>query len=196
VICRECEDVSLAIEAAGVRRVVIRTGIVLARGAGALKLMTPIFKLGPGVPIGSGGRLLAHGNQWMSWIHIDDIVGIFRLALDRADATGPMNGTAPEPVRNADFARTFSTVLRTRLTPWRVYVPVGPPDWLLRLALGETATVITTGQKVLPAKALALGYHFKYPQLQSALRAVSAPRASAQLSEGHGHSAHAHAHHS
>ena len=108
----------------------------------------------------------------MSWIHIDDIVGIFRLAIENAGASGPMNGTAPEPVRNADFARTFSEVLRTRYTPWRVYLPVGPPDALLRLLVGEVAGVITTGQRVVPAKAIALGYKFKYPHLADALRAI------------------------
>ena len=77
VVCRECEDASTSIEPLGVRRAVVRTGIVLAPGAGALKIMTPIFKLGPGAPIGSGGGPVGKGDQWMSWIHIDDIVGIF-----------------------------------------------------------------------------------------------------------------------
>ena len=83
-----------------------------------------------------------------------------------------MNGTAPNPVRNAEFAKTFSSVLRKRATPWRFYLPVGPPDAMLRLVLGEVATVITTGQKVLPAKALGLGYTFQYPDLAGALRAI------------------------
>ncbi len=172
VICRECEEASAAVETLGVRRVMVRTGIVLAPGEGALRIMTPIFKLGPGTPIGGSGKLLAQGNQWMSWIHVDDIVGIFRLALENAGASGPLNGTAPEPVRNADFARTFSEVLRTPYTPWRRFVPFGPPDAVLRLMVGEVASVITTGQRVVPAKALALGYRFKYPHLADALRAV------------------------
>jgi uncharacterized protein len=172
VICRECEEASAGLEQLGIRRVTVRTGIVLAPGAGALKIMTPLFKLGPGVPIGGAGMFFAQGNQWMSWIHLDDIVGIFRLALENAGASGPLNGTAPEPVRNADFARTFSSVLRKRHTPWRVYLPFGPPDALLRLMLGEVASAITTGQRVVPAKALALGYRFKYPHLADALRAI------------------------
>ena len=153
VVCRELEDVSHALEALGVRRSVVRTGIVLAAGDGALKIMTPIFKLGPGAPIGSGGRMAADGKQWMSWIHIDDITGIFQLAVENDGAVGPINGTAPNPVRNSEFTKTFSDVLRTPLTPWRVFVPIGPPDSLLKLVLGEVATVITTGQRVLPAKA-------------------------------------------
>jgi uncharacterized protein len=140
-----------------------------------LKVMTPIFKLGPGVPIGAAGKLIAQGNQWMSWIHLDDIVGIFRLALENAGARGPLNGTAPEPVRNADFARTFSSVLRKPHTPWRVYLPFGPPDVMLRLMVGEVSTAITTGQRALPAKALSLGYRFKYPHLADALRAIVEP---------------------
>jgi uncharacterized protein len=173
VLCRECEEVSETIASVGVRRAIVRTGIVLAPNAGALKIMTPIFKLGPGLPIGSGARFFAQGSQWMSWIHIDDIVGIFRLALENDGAAGPLNGTAPEPVRNADFARTFSSVLRTRYTPWRVYLPFGPPDALLRLILGDVAGVITTGQRVIPARALALGYAFQYPHLVDALRAIA-----------------------
>jgi uncharacterized protein (TIGR01777 family) len=175
VVCRECEDVSRSIETLGVRRAIVRTGIVLAPDGGALRLMTPIFKLGPGTPVGSGGKLVARGDQWMSWIHVDDIVGILALAIDNEGATGPLNGTAPNPVRNAEFAKTFSSVLKKPYTPWRVYLPVGPPDGMLRLVLGEVATIITTGQKVIPAKPLALGYSFKFPLLADALRAVTAP---------------------
>jgi NAD dependent epimerase/dehydratase family enzyme len=134
----------------------------------------------------------------MSWIHIDDIVGLFRLAIENSAASGPLNGTAPEPVRNAEFARTFSEVLRTPYTPWRRYVPFGPPDGLLRLLLGDVASVITTGQRVLPKKALALGYVFKYPHLVDALRAVIAhvPAKTPEPEPAHEHShSHAQAHH-
>jgi uncharacterized protein (TIGR01777 family) len=183
VLCRECEEVSADLESEDVRRAVVRTGIVLAREGGALRIMNPIFKLGPGMPVGSAGRFFAHGRQWMSWIHIDDIVGIFRLAMDQAGATGPINGTAPEPVRNSEFARTFSSVLRKPYTPWRVYLPFGPPDAFLRGVLGEVAEIITTGQRVVPVKALALGYRFKYPTLAEALRALAAPRPGDAVSE-------------
>jgi uncharacterized protein (TIGR01777 family) len=173
VVCRETEDVTAAVEGLGVRRAVVRTGIVLARNEGALRFMTPIFKLGPGAPIGSKGKFgPASGQQWMSWIHLDDIVGIFRMALENDEAAGPLNGTAPHPVRNAEFARTFSRVLRSRATPWRVYLPFGPPDVMLQLMLGEVASVITAGQKVLPAKILGLGYKFRYPELEGALREI------------------------
>jgi uncharacterized protein (TIGR01777 family) len=172
-VCRETEEATHSLEALGVRRAIVRTGIVLSAEEGALKKMAPLFKMAPGAPIGSGGRLgAARGEQWMSWIHIDDIVGIFKLAIENAGAHGPLNGTAPHPVRNAEFAKTFSAVLRSRLTPWRFFVPVGPPDALLRMALGEVAGVITTGQKVRPTKPLELGYTFRYPELEGALRAI------------------------
>jgi uncharacterized protein (TIGR01777 family) len=173
VVCRECEEVSEPLAALGVRRAVVRTGIVLAPGEGALRIMTPIFKLGPGAPIGSQGRLgAAQGRQWMSWIHLDDIVGIFGLAIEHHQASGPLNGTAPNPVRNAEFAKTFSSVLRKPYAPWRFYLPIGPPDAMLRLVLGEVAGVVTTGQKVLPTQALSLGYSFRYPHLREALAAI------------------------
>ncbi len=195
VVCRECEDVSRSIESLGVRRAIVRTGIVLAPAAGALKIMTPIFKLGPGAPIGSGGGLVAKGDQWMSWIHVDDIVGIFRLSIDNDGASGPLNGTAPNPVRNSEFAKTFSSVLKKPYTPWRFYLPVGPPDGMLRLVLGEVATIITTGQKVLPAKPLALGYQFKYPQLAEALRAIFTAAPAPPRPAAHARPAGAGAHH-
>jgi uncharacterized protein (TIGR01777 family) len=196
VVCRECEDVSAGVEGLGVRRAVVRTGIVLARGQGALRIMTPIFKLGPGAPIGSKGSFApANGQQWMSWIHIDDIVGIIRLALENPLAAGPLNGTAPNPMRNADFARTFSAVLRKKSTPWRFYVPFGPPDALLRLVLGEVAGVITTGQKVLPAKSLELGYAFRFPELAGALEDLFTKQKEPSSALPHPNAAGAGAHH-
>jgi uncharacterized protein (TIGR01777 family) len=173
VVSREAEEVSESLQASRVRRAVVRTGVVLAPNEGALRIMTPIFKMSPGVPIGSKGKLgPAEGTQWMSWIHIDDIVGIFRLAIENSEAVGPLNGTAPHPVRNSEFAKTFSSVLRKKATPWRFYVPFGPPDAALQVILGEVASVITTGQKVLPAKVLGLGYTFQYPNLEGALREI------------------------
>ncbi|APW60339.1 TIGR01777 family oxidoreductase [Paludisphaera borealis] len=175
-VCREWEEASASVEALGVRRAIIRTGVVLAPGEGALKVMTPIFKFA-GAPVGGGGGMgPATGQQWMSWIHIDDIAGIFQLALDNPAATGPINGTAPDPARNADFSRALSKTLRKPYTPWRFFVPIGPPDPLLRLMLGEVADVIAKGQKVLPTKALALGYHFQHPDLAEALQDVFKPR--------------------
>jgi NAD dependent epimerase/dehydratase family enzyme len=112
----------------------------------------------------------------MSWIHIDDIVGILRLAIENDQATGPINGTAPHPVRNAEFSRTLTGALRKPYTFWRFFLPIGPPDALLNLALGEVAGVITTGQRVLPTKAQSLGYHFEHPELAGALQDIFARR--------------------
>jgi uncharacterized protein (TIGR01777 family) len=171
-VCREWEEAARPAESLGVRVARIRIGIVLARGAGALGVMTPLFRLQLGAaPIGSGGGLLApgRGQQWMSWIHIDDIVGILLMALDNAQAEGPINGTAPNPVRNAEFTKALAKVLR------RLPSPVGPPDALIELMLGEVAQVITRGQKVLPARAQALGYAFRFPELPRALRALFTP---------------------
>lgn len=172
-VCREWEDAAEPAEAYGCRVARIRTGIVLARGEGALGVMTPIFKWLPlgAAPVGSGAHPLAPatGKQWMSWIHLDDITGILLLALDRAEATGPINGTAPRPVRNAEFSKTLAHAVH------RLCAPIGPPDALLRLALGDVAQVITKGQKVLPTRAEALGYTFKYPELAGALKNLFAP---------------------
>ena len=99
VVCREVEEVSHSLESIGVRRAMVRTGVVLAAGEGALKIMTPIFKMGPGAPVGSQGGLVASGQQWMSWIHIDDIAGIFQLAVENDGAVGTdqWDGTKPGP---------------------------------------------------------------------------------------------------
>ncbi len=175
VVCRELEDALGPLVRAGIRTSWVRTGIVLGEGEGALKIMAPIFKMGPGAPIGSGGGAVATGRQYMSWIHMDDIVGIFRLALLDSRAEGPLNGVAPNPVTNAEFARVFSGVLHTRATPWRFFLPFGPPDALLRLALGEVADVVATGQRVIPVKALSLGYEFQHSELEEALRVIFAP---------------------
>ena len=168
VVCREWEDASAPVEGLGVRRAILRTGIVLAKGEGALKVMTPLFKIGPGVPVGGG--LVGRGRQWMSWIHLDDAVGLCRLAMEHPEATGPINVVAPGAVRNADFARALSHALWKPYAPWRVFLPVGPPDALLRLVLGELAEVVTTGQRIAPRRALELGYQFRHPDLDEALR--------------------------
>jgi uncharacterized protein (TIGR01777 family) len=172
VVCREWEEAAAPAEAMGLRLATIRTGVVLARGEGALGAMTPIYKWLPGgaAPVGGGGSPLkpGSGRQWMSWIHLDDIVGLFLLALDNPSAQGPINGSAPNPVRHSEFSKALASVL------WRPHLPFGPPDAVLDLVLGEVAQVVTKGQKVLPVKAQQLGYAFKYPQLLPALKAVFA----------------------
>lgn len=170
VVCRELEEAAGQVEPLGVRLATVRTGVVLARGEGALGVMTPIFKLGGATPVGNGGRPFrpARGRQWLSWIHSDDIVGIFLMALDNPEARGPINGTAPNPSRNFDFSRALAKVLH------RPFIPFGPPDLALEVMLGEVAQAVTKGQRVLPRRALELGYRFAHPDLAGALEAAFA----------------------
>ncbi|HEY2157683.1 MAG TPA: TIGR01777 family oxidoreductase [Isosphaeraceae bacterium] len=192
-VCREWEQAAAPDEGLGVRVAKVRTGLVLAKDEGPLGVMTPIFKWVPGgaAPVGSGDHPLGpgKGEQWMSWIHVDDIVGIFLLALDNPAASGPINGTAPNPVRNIEFSRALAKTL------WRPMLPIGPPDFGLRALLGEVADVVTKGQKVLPARALSLGYRFQYPNLPEALQTIFAkvqPEPEPARPKAHGN---AHAHH-
>jgi uncharacterized protein (TIGR01777 family) len=172
VVCREMEEAARQVEPLGVRLATIRTGVVLAKGEGALGVMTPIFKLGGASPVGNGGRPFkpATGRQWMSWIHVDDILGLFLLALDDPEAKGPINGSAPNPARNVDFSRALAKVLH------RPFLPIGPPDLMLEVLLGEVAKTVTRGQKVLPTRALQLGYRFVYPDLAETLAAAFAAK--------------------
>ena len=170
VVCRELEDAARQVEPLGVRLATVRTGVVLAKGEGALGVMGPIFKWGGASPIGNGGHPFrpATGRQWVSWIHVDDIIGLFLLALDNPEARGPINGTAPNPARNVDFSRSLAKVLH------RPFLPFGPPDLLIEVMLGEVAKAVTKGQKVLPERARQLGYSFLYPDLEAALKAAFA----------------------
>jgi uncharacterized protein (TIGR01777 family) len=150
------ERTALAAKSADVRVALVRIGIVLDPRGGALAQMLTPFKLGMGGPVASG-------KQWMSWIHHEDLVGIFLLALDRADAVGPLNGTAPNPVTNRDFSTTLGHVLHRPS-----FMPL--PAFALRLRFGEVAEVVVNGQRVLPRAAEALGYSFQFPGLEAALR--------------------------
>ncbi|HZU28398.1 MAG TPA: TIGR01777 family oxidoreductase, partial [Bryobacteraceae bacterium] len=136
----------------GVRVALIRTGIVLGPGGGAMAKMLPPFRAGV------GGKI-ASGRQWMSWIHIADIVGLFLHALDRDDVRGAVNGTAPEPVRNADFTRALGATLH-RPALFTV------PRFALEAAYGEMADALVGSQRVLPERALRTEYGFRYHQLR------------------------------
>ncbi len=154
-ICVDWELATAPAAQAGVRVVMMRTGIVLAREGGPLtKMLTP-FKFGLGGPIGSG-------RQYMSWVHIEDIVGLFTFALETPTARGPMNGTAPEPVTNKQFGKSLGRVLGRPAFMWT-------PRFMLKLVLGGAAELVTSGQHVLPKKAIEWDYHFKYRNLDLAL---------------------------
>ena len=156
-ICVEWEKEARAAEALGMRVVQVRTGVVLDARGGALQSMLPPFKLGV------GGKL-AGGRQWMSWIHIEDLVGIFRLALS-SSLQGAVNGVAPAPVTNADFTRALAKALKRP-----AIFPV--PAIALKLLYGEMAEVVLSSQRVLPKQAEAAGYRFRFPQVDAALADV------------------------
>ena len=139
----------------GLRVVRLRTGIVLGKGGGALAKMALPFKLFLGGPLGDG-------NQPMSWIHLEDEIGLILFLLDHPEARGAINATAPNPATMSEFCKTLGDVLNR--PSW---APV--PAFALRLVLGEMADMLLNGQRVLPAAAQKLGYVFKYPTLPEAL---------------------------
>jgi uncharacterized protein len=148
-----------ALAAAPPIRVVLgRTGVVLSPSGGALAQMLPFFRLGLGGPI-------AGGKQYVSWVHLDDVVGALLRCVDNPDAQGAVNVTAPSPVTNADLGRALGRVLRRPAV-----LPV--PGFALKLLYGEMAQVVTTGQRVLPERLPRLGYDFRHPDLEPALRDV------------------------
>jgi uncharacterized protein (TIGR01777 family) len=156
LLCRDWETEAMQAESLDVRTCRVRTGIVLAADGGALAKMLPPFRLGAGGPMGDG-------RQWMSWIHRDDLVRMIAWLLDSDRAGGAYNGTAPEPVTNRDFARTLGKALhRPAVLP--------TPAFVLKAGFGEMAQLLLTGQRVLPAHALAEGFAFRFPSLDIALR--------------------------
>jgi uncharacterized protein (TIGR01777 family) len=157
-VCVEWEREADAAAALGLRVVKIRIGIVLGAQGGALRQMLPPFRLGLGGPLG-GGR------QWMSWIHLDDLVELFRFALERPDVSGALNGTAPHPVTNSEFTRELARAVRRP-----ALFPV--PALALRLLYGEMARILLASQRVLPEAALGAGFGFRYPELRPALAQI------------------------
>jgi len=148
-------------ESLGVRRVVLRTGVVLAREGGALSKMALPFKMMAGAPLGSG-------RQWLSWIHMADEIGAIHFLLEREDAHGPYNLAAPKPVTNRELGDVLGRVLR-RPNPLQA-LGLGVPEPILRVMLGEMADAVLDSQRVLPSRLLQLGYQFRYPDIDSALR--------------------------
>ena len=159
-VCVAWEREAVAAEQLGLRVVLIRTGIVLDADGGALKTMMPPFKAGVGGPV-------AGGKQYMPWIHADDIVGLYLAALDSSDWSGPVNGTAPTPVTNAEFSKALGKALhRPSLFP--------VPGFVIRARFGEMAEIVTEGQRAIPAAAIESGYQFIEPELGQALASVLA----------------------
>jgi uncharacterized protein (TIGR01777 family) len=161
-VCTAWEREAVAAERLGVRVAIVRVGIVLGKEGGALARMLPPFRLGLGGRLGSG-------RQWMSWIHLDDLVALFAHATIRGDVRGVLNGVAPEPVRNTDFTRALGRALG-RPTVFPV------PAIGLRTALGEMAGILLASQRVVPQATVRTGFAFHHTTLPVALADLLADR--------------------
>ena len=154
-LCKAWEDAALCAEREGVRVCLLRTGLVLSRQGGLLRKMLLPFKLGLGTRLGDG-------KQWMSWVHIDDYVAMLLSLLHDAQASGPFNLTAPQPATNAQFTAALAKALHRPAL-------FAAPAPLLKLAMGERASLLLEGQRVLPGKMTAAGYRFQFSSLDDAL---------------------------
>lgn len=154
-LCRDWEAAAKRAEEYGVRVCRIRIGVVLDAGGGALQQMLPPFKLGLGGPLGDG-------RQWMSWIHRLDLLRAIQFLIERGDCRGAYNATAPQTVTNGDFSKALGRALHR---PAIARVP-GPA---LRLAVGEMAHLLLTGQRVVPRRLQEAGFEFRFPRLGEAL---------------------------
>lgn len=160
-VCREWEEATAPAAQAGIRVALMRFGIILSSKGGALaKMLTP-FKLGVGGRLGSG-------HQYMSWIALDDVVGVIEHLLEKESVSGPVNTVAPAPVTNREFTEALGDALsRPTLLP--------VPEFAMRLAFGEMADVaLLASQRVEPARLKETAYVFKYPELKAALRHILA----------------------
>lgn len=154
-IARDWEAEALAADKKGIRVNLMRFGVVLGRGGGALVKMIPAFKMFAGGPMGSGG-------QWMPWIHIDDLVSAVHYLVDHEQSRGVYNFCAPHPVRNHELAATLAKVLKRPSA-----LPV--PAFLLRTIMGELSETFLYSQRVVPERLTTEGFVFKYPKLTTAL---------------------------
>jgi uncharacterized protein (TIGR01777 family) len=157
-LCLAWETEALRATEFGTRVVILRTGMVLEEDGGALPKMLLPFRLFAGGPI-------MPGTQWVSWIHRRDHIGLIEWALANTDISGPLNAVAPEPVTMKTFCEVLGRVIHR--PSW---LPV--PEFVLTVLLGELATLMTTGQRVIPTKAIAGGYTFQHPALKAALRSI------------------------
>lgn len=155
-VCKDWENEANKARNHGARVVIIRTGVVLGRNGGALEKMLPIFKMGAGGPVGSG-------NQYMSWIQIEDLAAMYIEALKNESIKGPFNGTAPYPATNAEFSKILGKVLRRP-----AFMPA--PAFALKLVFGEMSQLLLEGQKVLPVKFKEQHFRYRYPTLEMALK--------------------------
>ncbi len=154
-VCQKWEDSTRPVEAIGVRRVIIRTGLVFSSRGGILPLFKLPFLLFVGGRIGSG-------QQYLSWIHVDDVVKGIRFLIDQQQMQGVYNMTSPGPLKNIDFARQLGRAMQRP-----AFVPV--PAFVLKLVLGEVSTLALDGQRVVPKRLVEAGFDFTYKTLEDAL---------------------------
>jgi uncharacterized protein (TIGR01777 family) len=155
-ICAEWEQAANRAKTSGIRTVTVRTGVVLAADGGGLAKMLPPFRFGVGGPVGTG-------NQWMSWIHRDDLARLLIYAASTPALEGPVNGTAPNPVTNAEFAQALGRALRRP-----AILPT--PRFMLKLLFGEMSEILFSSQRAIPKAAQAAGFEFKHPDVFAALK--------------------------
>lgn len=155
-VAREWEASTKPVEALGVRRTIIRTGVVLSTRGGAFPRLLLPFRLFVGGPLGSG-------RQWLPWIHIADEVAAIRFLIENEAAHGPFNLCAPNPLTNAEFGRVLGRVMGRP-----AFIPT--PGFAIRLVLGEMATLLLDGQRAMPKRLLELQFAFRFPTADAALR--------------------------
>lgn len=155
-VCAQWEQEAMRLEEHGVRVVCLRIGIVLGCQGGALKKMVPMFRWCLGGNLGSG-------NQWVAWIHVDDLVSMIQWVIENEKVSGPINATAPNPVRNKELTRAIAAAVRRP-----AFLPA--PKFALRLALGEFAESLFFSQRVVPAAALNHGFQFQFSDVEAAIK--------------------------
>ena len=156
-LSREWESAAMQAADHGAEVVILRFGVVLGRNGGALQQMVPVFKWYLGSPLGSG-------KQWFSWIHQEDLTSVYLYLLERKDLSGPINCTAPYPVTNEEMTRIIGEEMGKP-----TFMPA-VPGFVLKMILGEFASVIVKGQRVVPRRLLDAGFQFRFPDMGLALR--------------------------
>ena len=157
-VSMDWEREALLASAKGARVAVMRFGVILGQGGGAMAKLIPAFKMFVGGPLGDG-------KQWFPWMHLDDLMTAIKFVIDHQAISGPLNFCAPSPVRNVDLARILGKVLgRPSFMP--------APAFMIRLAMGEFGDVFLGSQRTVPEKLLRHGFAFQYPEIEGAIRAV------------------------
>jgi hypothetical protein len=156
-LAQEWESAALKAEAFGAKVALLRFGIILGKNGGALRQMVPLFSMYLGSPLG-------HGEQWFSWIHEEDLAGIYAHLIAQKNISGPINCTAPNPVRNMELTKALGEALGKP-----TFLPA-VPGFMIRMIMGEFGSVLLEGQKVLPKRLLDTGFQFKFPKIKRALQ--------------------------